>query len=167
MSDTSRYMGFSLNWGFSDFLNTSNFIGPEASNQTWNPFDDLFKTLKVLIEEQLLLPKYYLYDNREIQFNEKNLEEIIFALQNQYKTKDITTEILRIGGVGYVILENDEMLKVENLVTIDMFRFFERSFLISTAKDIWVPLSMNFEWQIQVAEKNAPRLTRALDYIEN
>ena len=107
-------------------------------------------------------------DNGSLELTGKNLTEVIDEIKTVAKSKMITGEIERIEGKSIMYNDGKEEI-VNDLLTIDSFRFFERKFSICTSKSVWIPISIDIEysyqWQIKLYESNAHRLVNVLKKI--
>ena len=149
------YAGFSLSWYF--------FTHSQENHTDLEILEGLFNVLKICEKYELLFPSIDIYEN--------SVEYFFEQIKQQVNTKKITYDIDCIEGDGLIYFPNGEKKVQANLVTIDSFRLNEKYFEISTDKGIWSPISFdtdhNVEWQIELAELNAPRLEKCLEEIHN
>ena len=95
----------------------------------------------------------------------EDLSKVIDKIRRSIESKKITAEIDRIQGKS-ILYNNGKEEIVNDLLTIDSFRFFERKFSICTTKSVWIPIAIDIEysyqWQTKLYESNAHRLEKAL-----
>jgi len=162
--DKYPYSGYTISWLFYDLTTIyEDYFFTKKTNQ--NVYNDLLEILKILKDEKLFFPTKIFLDNGVLEFNTECLDEVISKIKKLVEAKKIIAEISRIQGKSIVYNNGKEEI-IDNLLTIDSIRFFERQFSISTSKSIWIPISIDvehsYEWQIKLYKSNAPRLERAL-----
>jgi hypothetical protein len=131
-------------------------------------FEDIERVLAITIRHELLTPTYIRLDEI-IEITCGNLPDFMTALKNVLADKNALS-IFSIGGYGKVMLPDGEPGIQEDLITIEDVLFFDRDLNISTAKSVWVPISIDnthqFQWQLPLAQLNAGRLQNALKEIK-
>lgn len=164
------YMGFSLSWCFYSESDNSyeNYLQDKQVNE--NILNDLFNILTTCSKYELFFATHITKDDGiEAAFKSENTNDIINEIRAMLLSGEITYEIEKIRGYGYVAISEEEKIKCEDLVYLDSIRLFERTISLSTSKSIWVPISIDktyeFKWQIELAERNGPRLTNCLQEI--
>ena len=162
------YAGFFLSWTFQgnggglydDYSTTTGLVDQQV-------FDDITMTLKILNKYELLNPQYILDEKRNKRyFQSSDIDLIVNEIKQMVDDQLLLGEVGRIGGVGVVDLANGERVIQEDLVLLESIRFFERLITVATGKSIWIPISIDttydFDWQIELAKLNAPRLEKCL-----
>jgi len=161
------YSGNIVSWNFynMDSMYEDYFFTGEVYGNVYN---DLFEVLKILKDEKLFYPTKILLDKGSLELDTENLYEVIRKIRKMVESKMITGEIQRIQGKS-ILYNNGEEEIVDDLLTIDSFRFFERKFSICTSKSVWIPISIDLEysyrWQTKLYESNAYRLEKILKKI--
>ncbi|WP_212001940.1 hypothetical protein [Chitinophaga sp. HK235] len=127
-------------------------------------FEDIHRILEVLHGAQLLIPTN-LNKSKKFEFSSMDIDHIVSEIRQWVRSRVIKQK-LGIYGYGIVKLPNGEDVIQKDLVQVAELRLTDRSFKISTAKTIWVPVvqdeSEHYNWQIGLAELNAPRLENCL-----
>lgn len=161
------YSGFSLSWTFYDESHADESM-PNQDAVTKHILTDVETVLTILHKHELLFPKYVLID-KKVEVIAESVGDFVSQLRSIIDTQREFLAIDRITGSGFVYLNNTEKLLVEDVVSFEDIRFTERKFDISTTKSLWVPININthydFEWQIEIANLNNPRLEYALTEI--
>lgn len=165
------YMGFEISWYFhdSEAVDYQQYIIDHIANK--KVYVDLEQLLLILSKHQLLFPTYVIENpSRRIEIQGKTIQQSISNLKELILQKEMSVEILRIGGYGLVIDDNKEMVLQNDLIVVDSFRFFERAFCISTNTSIWLPIRFeyqnDYDWQINLAKNNSVRLENCLKEIK-
>lgn len=131
-------------------------------------FEDLERVLAITIRHELLTPTYIRLDDI-IEIPGDNLPDFMANLKNVLAEKR-PLSIFSVGGYGKVMLPDGEAGIQTDLITIEDVLFFDRDLNVSTAKSIWVPISIDhthqFQWQLPLAQLNAGRLQNALKEIK-
>lgn len=131
-------------------------------------FEDIARVLAITIHHELLTPTYIRLDDI-IEIPNNSLAEFMAALKQVLADKRALS-IFSIGGYGKVLLPDGETGIQADLITIEDVLFFDRDLNVSTAKSIWVPISIDnthqFQWQLPLAKLNAGRLQSALKEIK-
>lgn len=132
-------------------------------------FEDIHYLLSTLQTAQLLIPTN-LNRSKKFEFSSMDIDHIVTEIRQWVRSRTIKQK-LGIFGYGILKLPDGEEVIQKDLVHIADFRFTERSFRISTSKTIWVPVvqdeAEHYNWQIGLAEQNAPRLENCLNIIWN
>ncbi|QJB35111.1 hypothetical protein HF329_28930 [Chitinophaga oryzae] len=127
-------------------------------------FEDIHRVLEILQAAQLLIPTN-LNRSRKFGFSGTGIDDIVTEIRQWVRSR-VVKQKLSVYGHGIVKLPNGEEAVLKDMVHVADLRFTERSFKIATAKTIWVPVVQddadNYNWQIGLAELNAPRLENCL-----
>ncbi len=161
------YSGYTISWNFYTMDSMyEDFFSTKEVNE--NVYNDLFEVLKILHDEKLFFPTKIILDKGSLELNTENLDEVIRKIRTVVESKMITAEIDQIQGKS-ILYNNGEEEIIDDLLTIDEFRFFERKFSICTSKSVWIPISIDltysYQWQTKLYESNAYRLEKALKKI--
>ncbi|PSL43130.1 hypothetical protein CLV51_109124 [Chitinophaga niastensis] len=131
-------------------------------------FEDIRHVLAITIQHELLIPTYIRLDD-VIEIENDSLDTFMAGLKKVLADKQVLS-IFSIGGYGKVLLPDDEPGWQQDLITLEDVLFFDRDLNISTAKSVWVPISIDdshqFQWQLPLAKLNAGRLELALQEIK-
>lgn len=166
------YMGFGVYWHFFDKnpdryeeYNQNRLVDKQA-------LIDLSNLLSILAQHRLLFPTHILDGQplTKIEIQGDTVQNSINNIVDIVAKNKIEAEIFQIAGYGYVLDEQNEFVLQEDLIVVDSFRFFQRTFSLSTNKSVWVPISLDdtyqFNWQIQLTRNNCPRLEASLREIK-
>lgn len=162
MNNVTIYpFGFGLNWNFYQ----------EEDATAIQVLKDLKTILSICQKHDLLVPRYYLDgESNRHSVDNTSYELLLEDLLNRVNKNEITGEIARIGGEGWVFLSSGKKEKQTDLITIDSIRLFERNITIQTRINCWTPLAMdddyNFHWQVELSLANEDRLERCLREIQ-
>lgn len=163
------YMGFSLSWNF--YTTDNRYAGyPEDRAAIDGVLDDLAKIFSICARHELFFPVSITNDEEEtVLFENDDAGKILEQIRLMLEKNVITYEIVQINGYGLVYLPGGEKARQENLIGIGSIRLFERQISLFTLKSIWVPVlfddSYQFNWQVELATLNAPRLQQCLEEI--
>lgn len=164
------YAGFWVSWHFQDVkaVEYEQYLSNKVVMS--GVYVDLEYLLRVLFKYELLIPTYVITDPyQKIHIEGATFEKTIETLKELISLQKLTFEI-SVGGYGIVYDDKNQALIQENLILVNNFRFFQRGFNISTTKSLWVPISLDdtyqFNWQIQLARNNCPRLEASLREIK-
>lgn len=166
-----------------DFINAPFSIGWHFYAKDYSRYPDIYnppkcfyEDLRVILElgekHQLFIPISMSFDvKQEVSLENMSIDEISHQIRKLVKNRELTGEIFAITGYGYVINELGDLVKSRDLITINSYRVIQRSFIISTRKTIWSPISISlpkggsydFSWQVELAENNASRLETFLN----
>lgn len=171
MNDSNfPYAGFNRFWQFSDDEDTrySNYLNDKVPTE--NILNDIKNILIICEQYEILFPTYYIGDDQQKHFFQNtSIDGIIAYLRTKIFNNNLTYEIKEIGGYGYVYIENGMKARQENLISIENIRFFERAIDLYTKVSVWSPIrfdnNYHYEWQIELANNNAPRLEKCLQDI--
>ncbi|WP_437515599.1 hypothetical protein [Sorangium sp. So ce1099] len=166
------YMGFTLSWyfgGAGDHKDSSHLQSGEADAQR---LKDIRGVLTVCRKHELLFPEFLIVDGGErIELRGSAVDQVVEQIGQLIASKEISHEIDRIGGHGYVYLPDGESIGQDNLVTIDSIRFSERLLCVRTSVSVWVPIAIDdtysFAKQVDLARRNGPRLESCLKEISD
>jgi hypothetical protein len=155
-----KRMPFSRSWQF--------FNPDDASYSLDNISETIFSDLTTLFEiaakHQLFYPTCIDDNSDKIELGQASISETVAQIRNLINSGSLRGEIDRIGGNGMVVLPDGTTITQPDLITIDSFRLFERSFSIRLGYNCWTPLTIDyqsddvFSWQIELAKQNNHRL---------
>ncbi|NSL88752.1 hypothetical protein [Chitinophaga solisilvae] len=160
-------IGYTIQWLFkdedNDIYSDYNTIGVAHERI----YEDLHIILTQFMESRLLLP-VQLTQTGNFGCAGLQTDQIVEEIRQLVRSRIITQQ-LDIYGYGYVKMPGGEEIMQPDLIQLTDFRFTERSFKITTFKNVWTPVAThdedNFSWQIDLAELNAPRLEHCLSAI--
>lgn len=162
------YAGFFLKWCFyEDSLRYKNYQNNRRVDD--QVFMDIIDVPNITSKHNLLQPTYLYNKGEKVTFKSDNIKEIVTEIEYMISNGRLSFEIERIGGTGVIYTSPSTFVNREDILLLESFRFFERQICLSTSKSLWVPINLDinykFEWQIEIAALNAPRLEVCLNEI--
>lgn len=131
----------------------------------WN-FWALRKALELLYSSKLLIPIKVDFNNHlkeSIETKNLTIDKIFDKIIIEAKTKNHSSMTFS----GFTILyDKEKEVQFENLVKFSC-SINTGQFNLNVYSDCWVPIDLNDKLQIDLAEKNSPRLSKALKEIKD
>jgi hypothetical protein len=122
--------------------------------------------LNILRRHELLFPTYLVGDSDRIDLRGLTAREIRELIHTSYLSGKVGTFIPRVGGYGIVRLNTGESFIQPDLIFLDSIELSRGTVSVGTDVSIWTPIMIDGtsyrNWQIEMAELNAPRLETAL-----
>ncbi|MDC0669548.1 hypothetical protein [Nannocystis radixulma] len=150
---------FSLGWRFEP--------DPDRPAQPSPPsLADLLAILKITMQHELLIPTHVEDRGRRISLPADSAEAFIDGLAALLHAGELGPYLDDIAGHGLVERPDGTRVRQDNLIFLQDLRLSERIYSVVTRKSLWTPIALDrsfgFEWQVELADRNGPRLERCL-----
>lgn len=131
---------------------------------------DLLTILAITTRHELLIPTHVQDGGRRIALAADSAEEFIDRLAVLLETGELGPYLDTIAGHGLVERPDGARVRQDDLIVLQDLRLSERIYSVVTRKSLWTPIvidrSYGFEWQVELADRNGPRLERCLREID-
>ncbi|PCC73425.1 hypothetical protein SAMN02745121_02846 [Nannocystis exedens] len=131
---------------------------------------DLRAILAITARHELLIPSQVQDRGRRIALQADSAEEFIDRLSALLETGELGPYLDEIAGHGRVERPDGTRVRQDGLIFLQDLRLHERTYSVGTRKSLWTPIALDrsfgFEWQVELADRNGPRLERCLREID-
>ncbi|WAS90568.1 hypothetical protein [Nannocystis punicea] len=133
-------------------------------------FGDLLAILAITTRHELLIPSHVQDRGRRIALEVDSAEEVIARLSALLHAGELGPHLDEIAGHGLVERPDGTRVRQDGLLSLQDLRLHDRAYSLVTRKSLWTPIALDrsfgFEWQVELADLNGPRLERCLRDID-
>lgn len=132
--------------------------------------DDVLAILAITARHELLFPTHVHDGARRIALEVDSVAAFVERLAALIDAGEVGPYLDEIGGHGLVARPDGARVRQDGLISLQDLRLGEREFSVVTRKSLWTPIALDrsfgFEWQVELADLNGPRLEQCLREID-